>query len=113
MPDMDATLPEDELDRLIRKELAEHSLKQLKEHYADQLRSHPSLQIMVKKWEQHGKSTEDVAMTEESKAIYLDILNKQREWLLNKNRTDKTLDEDIVRKHLHQVDLEEEKLRYM
>ena len=49
----------------------------------------------------------------EFKKIYGDILNRQREWLFNKNKEDKTLDEEIIRKHLLRLDLEEEKLRFV
>ncbi len=45
--------------------------------------------------------------------VYLDILKQQRKWLLNKNKLHERLDEDIIRKHLQHVDLEEEKLKFI
>ena len=42
--------------------------------------------------------------------IYLDIINQQREWLISKNREEILLDEEIIRKHLKMLDLQEEKL---
>lgn len=46
----------------------------------------------------------------EYREIYLDIINQQREWLISKNREEILLDEEIVRKHLKMLDLQEEKL---
>lgn len=47
------------------------------------------------------------------KVIYLDLLNKQRQWLRQKNKEDRSLDEDIIRRQMHYLDIEEEKLRYI
>jgi CPA1 family monovalent cation:H+ antiporter len=52
-------------------------------------------------------------MSPKSKEIYLDLLKQQRQWLLKKNQEDKHMDEDVIRKHLHKIDIEEEKLRYI
>jgi len=46
----------------------------------------------------------------EYREIYLDIINQQREWLISKNREEILLDEEIIRKHLKMLDLQEEKL---
>ena len=51
-------------------------------------------------------------MPAEAKTIYLDILDQQRRWLLNKNEADPHFDEDLIRKHLQQIDIEEEKLKF-
>lgn len=113
MPDPDNHLPKEEVEKQLRKELAEHGLHQLRTNYSDQLRNQPVLQQMARKWEQHGEIVDDMILTRESKEIYIELLNKQREWLLNKNKFEQTLDEDIIRKHLQQLDLEEEKLRFL
>jgi CPA1 family monovalent cation:H+ antiporter len=52
-------------------------------------------------------------MAEECKVVYLDILNRQRQWLLLKNKSEMAIDEDIIRRHLYYLDLEEEKLRFV
>jgi hypothetical protein len=51
-------------------------------------------------------------MARDSKNIYLDILNHQREWLINKNK-DQMIDEEVIRKHLMELDLEEERMRFL
>ncbi|MFC0183135.1 hypothetical protein ACFFJX_11425 [Pseudarcicella hirudinis] len=68
---------------------------------------------MALKWENNSRLADDVLMAEECKAVYLDILNQQRIWLHDKNKAEETLDEEIIRKHLQHLDLEEEKLRFL
>lgn len=60
-----------------------------------------------------GKSNDgtDPSMPGNIKTIYLDTLNKQRQWLIAKNQADIHLDEEIIRKHLYQIDIEEERLK--
>jgi NhaP-type Na+/H+ or K+/H+ antiporter len=106
-------LPDEETDRIIRKELADYGLQQLKTNYPDQLRTMPVLQFMARKWEQSAPPADEVAPTGDFKTIYLDILNKQRQWLLDRNKTEEMLDEEIIRKHLQLLDLEEEKMRFL
>jgi Na+/H+ antiporter len=113
VPNFDNTLPDDEVYHTIQKQMAEHALSYLKNNYDEQLKNHPVLQQMARKWEGTSHLTDDVVMSEEIKTIYLDILDQQRQWLLNKNRQEETLDEDIIRKHLQFLDFEEEKLQFV
>lgn len=113
MPDFQDTIPEEEADTLIRTQLAEHMLQYTRNNYSDQLQTHIMLQQMVEKWENHSHSTEDLLITGEFRKIYSDIINQQRQWLLVKNRKEKRLDEETVRKHLLRLDLEEEKMRFV
>ena len=113
LPNLDESLPEEEVDNLIQKQLAEHALQHLMSNYSEELQRQPSLQLMARKWEESNLLTDDVLVAEEFKKIYSDILDQQRQWLLTKNNEDKTLDEDIVRKHLLRLDIEEEKLRFI
>ena len=55
----------------------------------------------------------DESIEEDLKVIYLDLLNQQRQWLIDKNREDQSLDESIIRRQMHYLDIEEEKLRYL
>ncbi|KEQ28728.1 sodium:hydrogen antiporter [Pedobacter antarcticus 4BY] len=112
IPNLDQTLPEEEVYQGIRKQLAQHSLTHLRTNYSTQLKNQPILQQMAVKWEANSSSAGNELMAEECKVIYLDILNEQRLWLLNKNQEEEALDEDIIRKHLQFIDLEEEKLSF-
>jgi len=113
IPDPDQALPDAVADNLIRKQLAEYALQYLRNNYSEQLQRQPVLQQIARKWESSSLLTDDVLMAEECKTVYSDILNQQRQWLFNKNKEEKMLDEEIIRKHLLQLDLEEEKLRFV
>jgi Na+/H+ antiporter len=106
-------LPRDEAYNQLRQELAQYAINYLQTNYNNQLDSHPPLQYLVKKWEQHSTGIDDESIGTDLKAIYLDLLHQQRQWLLNKNKEDQTLDESIVRRQMHYLDIEEEKLRYI
>lgn len=105
--------PHEEVYNGLRKELAEFALNYLQTTYHDQAKNNASLQQLILKWEQHSNGIGDESIGKELKTIYLDLLNKQRQWLLNKNKEDKTLDETIIRRQMHYLDIEEEKLRYI
>ncbi|OIV44023.1 Na+/H+ antiporter [Flavobacterium johnsoniae] len=106
-------LPRDEANHLLRQELAEFALHYLKTNYDDQVKDNTSLQHLIQKWEQHSKGIDDESIEQHHKHIYLDLLNQQRKWLINKNKADQTLDESIIRRQMHYLDIEEEKLRYL
>ncbi len=112
LPGNDDYLPEDESDELIREELAKHSLHHLTTNYSDEIDHHLILKQMAAKWQAKSDENMEADMSPKSKEIYLDLLKQQRQWLLKKNQEDKHMDEDVIRKHLHKIDIEEEKLRY-
>jgi NhaP-type Na+/H+ or K+/H+ antiporter len=112
LPDMNPIMSDDDIELKIRKGLTAHALQQLKENYAEQIEKEPYLQQLVTKWEQHQQLEKEEILGTDAKMIYLEILNRQRQWLLNKNQMVQGLDEDVVRRHLQQLDLEEERVRY-
>ncbi|TEB41495.1 Na+/H+ antiporter, partial [Flavobacterium circumlabens] len=109
----DDAVPRDEAYHLLRKELAEHASDYLRTTYSDQLESNASLQQLIQKWEQHTNGVDDESIGQELKVIYLDLLNHQRQWLITKNKEDQSLDESVIRRQMHYLDIEEEKLRYI
>lgn len=111
VPDFNDYPPQEEAESFIHKELSKHALHYLHDKYRGQWESSALLQQLATKWE--GKSSDDteVVASPESLAIYLDLLDKQRQWLIRKNDTDAHFDEDIIRKHLRLIDIEEEKIR--
>jgi len=114
MPDPDQSVSDEELSLRIELELTQYALEQLKVKFGDQLKSQPLLQQIAGKWERNlSLSENDTRMPEESKRVYRHLLNMQRKWLLSKNKTEQTLNEEIIREHLVRLDLEEEKLRYL
>lgn len=110
MPDPDFVQPEEEVYNNIRKQLAQYALKNLKANYGKELQDQPVLQQIAGKWESACFSNDEtVVFTESNKTIYLEMLELQRKWLVDKNR-DVAIDEEIIRRHLLYLDLEEEKL---
>ncbi|WP_045464856.1 Na+/H+ antiporter [Sporocytophaga myxococcoides] len=104
-------LPEEETQRIIREALAKESLKYLTENYKAELEHSLHLQKLFSKWENQLNSDENSEMSLRNKTIYGNILEKQRRLLLHLNKKEKHIDEDIIRKFLHQIDLEEERLK--
>ncbi|HVD98088.1 MAG TPA: Na+/H+ antiporter [Cytophagaceae bacterium] len=102
--------PEEEMESMIRKGLAEQALKHLRSNYSEHVDQHVTLQHMANKWEDQSNEV-DAELSNEVRTIYLDVLNKQRQWLLHRNHTDQKMDEEVVRKYLRQIDIEEEKLK--
>lgn len=108
----DHVLPEDEHYRQLYRKLSKHSIEHLQNNYAEQITSQKVLQQLMSKWQENTDRPDEEIMSGECRQVYIQMLSQQREWLLEWNK-DHTVDEDVVRKHLHRLDLEEERLRFM
>lgn len=107
-------LPEHEAERLLKRGLAERAIEHLNTNVNDKLAGHRSLRYLVGKWEAKARGDDsELEMPEESRAIYLNVIKQQRQWLLEMNSHDGRVDEELIRKYLVQLDVEEEKLRLM
>lgn len=111
--DPDYIMPEEEMYNKIRRKLSDYAVEQLHKQHGEALRTHPGLIHIAKKLEASGTQTEyDVLFDEVTRDAYRNILNAQRQWLHEKNRVQE-IDEEIIRKHLMFLDLEEEKLKLL
>ena len=113
LPDFDQSISDEEIDSQIRKQLADHALQHLNTNYGEELENHPFLRRLVHKLEDQEQSNEEMALVDEARTIYLDIIDKQRQWLIHKNNEDETINEEIIRRHLKILDLEEERLIFL
>jgi CPA1 family monovalent cation:H+ antiporter len=114
LPDYKDYVSDHDADILLKRGLAQKALNYLSTTYGDKQSHHSSLRYMISKWESKTNSSDaELDMPEESRAVYLDVIRNQREWLLRKNSDDGHIDEEVIRKYLQQLDIEEEKLRYM
>ncbi|BAV05957.1 sodium/proton antiporter, CPA1 family [Filimonas lacunae] len=104
--------PEEETENRIREALAKDALAFLKESHQDDMNRSLTLQRLANLWELQVKASEGNVYSSEVKTIYLEVLDRQRQLLLNMNRQEQRVDEEVVRKFLHYIDLEEEKLKY-
>ncbi|MET1055833.1 MAG: Na+/H+ antiporter [Pedobacter sp.] len=113
LPDVDHPDPEQDEENAIRREMAGHALLHLQNKYSEQLERQPFLRQLAAKWADKSQLRVEEDLAKEVKDVYLDILNQQRNWLLQKNLAEETLDEEIIRKQLKYLDLEEEKLLFI
>lgn len=112
MEDPDKYLSAHEQDLLIKKTLAEQSVQFLKEQHSETIKVNKSLQQLIAKLETEKKLPGDAGeiIHEDFRNVYMELLDKQREWLDAINEKVET-DEEVIRKHHGLLDLEEEKLR--
>ena len=104
-------IAEAEIKRKIHQDLAGRSLHFLQTTYANELTTQPSLQHMVQKLESENLWETGDGLNNTCRQIYFTVINKQREWLHEING-DIKVDEEIIRRHLRMLDLEEERIRY-
>lgn len=110
IPQYNDHLSEEETELLIREELAKDSLGYLTENHQEELESNLVLKHLASHWEIQLQSEERTNMPESVKTIYKTILERHRHLLLEKNKNMQRIDEEIIRKYLHHIDLEEEKI---
>jgi len=97
----------------IKLQMNQHALKVLNTLYIRELEHVPFLRQVAAKWKNGEHSEDGVLIAEEARTVYLQLLNHQRKWLIDKNRNDGEIDEEIIRKHLLYLDLEEERLQFV
>jgi Na+/H+ antiporter len=106
-------LGEEETARQIKKGLREHSYTFLKNKYDNELRDHAGMQKLLQHWEDKTKAAEEEDwMNHQTKSIYREMLEVQRNYLIEMNK-DYAINEGIIRTHLYQIDLEEERLNVL
>ncbi|WP_306429382.1 hypothetical protein [Sphingobacterium sp. E70] len=101
---------EKEIDYEIQNKLAQVAVEKIRKDYADKVDSFPTLKDQLQKYENQLTSSEIIINYAEYRKIYIDIIETQRMWLINKNREELLLDEEIIRKHLRILDLQEERM---
>ena len=108
--DRDFVRSEKEIDYEIQNRLAQVAVDKIRNDYADKIENFPTLKDQLEKYENQLRSSEIIINYAEYRKIYIDILETQRMWLINKNREEPLLDEEIIKKHLRLLDLQEERL---
>ncbi|QES90057.1 Na+/H+ antiporter [Rhizosphaericola mali] len=103
--------PEHEATAILKNDLAKASLEYIQTNYSVDAIQNFHLKKMVLQWEKQLEAEDELEMSNNAKKIYLDILDLQRKKLIEKNRTEPKMDEDVINKYLHLIDLEEEKIK--
>ncbi|RPD41153.1 Na+/H+ antiporter [Chitinophaga barathri] len=112
MDDPDYEKSIEEQDKDLRLQLSDLSVRYLDEHHADMLGNSKPLQNLKNRFEtdrieQDEHTLEDL---EHYREVYMNLLTHQRESLHHINKQ-QSVNEELVRKYLTLLDLEEEKLR--
>jgi len=90
--------------------LKQHIYEFLKHKYENELNGHAGFEKMLHMWEERTKAADDTWMNEKTKGVFIELLESQRQYLTELNK-DPKIDEEMIRKQLYQIDLEEERLK--
>ena len=102
--------PEHQAQQKMKQGLREHVRRFLQNKYDNE--GHAEMQKTLQHWEEKSKTADDSVMNEKTRSIFLEILESQREYLKNLNK-DPSINEEIIRNQLYQIDLEEERLKML
>ena len=101
---------EESAKRKMKVGLKQHVYEFLNSKNKDQLNDCPGLDKILKQWEEKIKSTDEDWSNEKTKAIFIEVLESQQQYLTELNK-DPAIKEEMIRQQLYQIDLEEERLK--
>ena len=112
LPKFNDHFPEHETERFILRKLAKSSIDYLTTNYKEEMKNSFELRAVVSRWEQRLVTEEELKIPDHIKEIYIDVLCKKRNILFEINNKYPKINEDIIRKFIHRIDLEEERIRH-
>lgn len=101
---------EEETRKKMKHGLKKHVYTYMKEKHENKLIEYEGMELILKQWEERAKAESDNWITDHTKALFLEILEIQRAFLMELNK-DPEINEEIIRQQLYQLDLEEERWR--
>lgn len=101
---------EEKTKKKIKQGLQLHVYEFLKNKHENELITHAGMEKILKNFEEKTKTDDESWMTEKTKAIFIEMLESQRQYLTQLNK-DPNINEEIIRQQFYQIDLEEERLR--
>jgi len=96
--------------KTMKQGLKKHVYEFIKNKHESDLIGHLGMEQFLRQWEERAKAAEDSWMNEKTKVIFVELLESQREYLTELNK-DPSINEEIIRQQLYQIDLEEERLK--
>jgi hypothetical protein len=102
--------PEETSKQKLRSGLHDHTYQFLKNKYDNELQGHAGMQKLLHHWEEKTKASDDEWMNEQTKLVFLEMLESQRKYLVNLNK-EPHIDEEVIRWQLYLIDLEEERVK--
>lgn len=106
--EVDYNMSDQEMSAMIRKDLYHYMLEHLNKNYSSEIQKELILAQIAQKW-QRGETSDDEVISESGRKIYIELLSKQRAWLIERNKK-MDIDEEIIRNYLSLLDIEQEKL---
>jgi monovalent cation/hydrogen antiporter len=103
-------IPTDEAITQLKQGLRQHAYKFLQELYKKEPDGHAGLQRLLHHLEEKLNDENNEWLSDDTKTIYLQMLESQRQYLLAQNKN-VDMDEEIIRQQLYQIDLDEEKMK--
>jgi CPA1 family monovalent cation:H+ antiporter len=119
LEDDERLIPEQKQEIMIQKKMAQQSFQYLEDNYGqdwpanehlNNLRSRLKIDLKLLNLEIENAGSGDENMMDDFQPIYLEILEHQRKLLIGMNKHAK-FDEELIRKYLSLIDLEEFKIR--
>jgi CPA1 family monovalent cation:H+ antiporter len=119
LEDKYTNIPEERQDLIIQKKIALCSLEYLEQHHGEELSTNDHLKLLHSRLAIDSEYFQQELNEAENKLpytlgdfqhIYLELLDHQRVLLTEMNQRSE-FDEDVIRKHLSLVDMEEHKIR--
>lgn len=104
--------PEEAVRLKIKQGLKQHIHQFLTTKYETELNGFAGIEKILKQWEERTRATDDSGLNARAKPIFAELLERQRQYLTELNK-DPQIDEELIRKQLYQLDLEEERLKLL
>ena len=101
---------EEEARQKMKHGLKQHVYNVLKNKHENELQGNLGIERILKQWEERAKAADDSYMNEKTKLIFVELLESQRAYLTELNK-DPSINEEMIRQQLYQIDLEEERLK--
>lgn len=100
---------EELIKQTIKQGLQQHTYRFLRTKYESELNRPVGMEKLIRQLAERATPNDSRLLDEKMKAVSMELLESQRHYLtrLNKNPT---IDEDLIRQQLYQIDLEEERL---
>ena len=102
--------PEETTRQRVKQGLRDCNYRFLKSKYDSEFTGDAAMQKILQRLEEKTKAADDELMSEKTKSLFREMLECQREYLADLNK-DPSINEEIIRTQLYQIDLEEERLK--
>lgn len=94
----------------LRNDLWRFSINEIQEKYTEHSQKNVFLVAMLNKWQQKLEAAEEDLISEESKEIYLEVLEAQRNFLIEMNKNPDA-HEEVIRREIIMIDFEEQRIK--